>query len=76
MTSPLALEVGKNGRNCKMPKCPRCGSTAQVKVTGTNFVEDGWEITLYHHYECGCGCRFYGTSVFHCQEQYEIIEED
>ena len=20
-----------------MPKCPRCGSTAQVKVTGTNF---------------------------------------
>ena len=51
-----------------MVRCPRCGSTAQVKVTGTNFVEDGWEITLYRHYECGCGCRFYGTSVFHCQE--------
>ena len=27
-----------------MVRCPRCGSTAQVKVTGTNFVEDGWEI--------------------------------
>ena len=59
-----------------MPKCPRCGSTAQVKVTGTNFVEDGWEITLYRHYKCGCGCRFYGTSVFHCQDQYEFIEEE
>lgn len=59
-----------------MPKCPRCGSTAQVKVTGTNFVEDGWEITLYRHYKCGCGCRFYGTSVFVSQEQYEVIEEE
>lgn len=59
-----------------MPKCPHCGSTAQVKVTGTNFVEDGWEIILYRHYECGCGCRFYGTSVFVSQEQYEVIEEE
>lgn len=59
-----------------MVRCPHCGSTAQVKVTGTNFVEDGWEITLYRGYECECGCRFHGTSVFYCQEQYEIIEED
>ena len=59
-----------------MPKCPRCGSTAQVKVTGTNFVEDGWKIILYRHYKCGCGYHFYGTSVFHCQDQYEIIEEE
>ena len=58
-----------------MPKCPRCGSTAQVKVTGTNFVEDGWEITLYRHYECGCGCHFHGTAGY-ISEGYEIIEED
>lgn len=58
-----------------MPKCPNCGSTAQVKVIETNFVEDGWKITLYRDYECGCGCCFYGTSVFICQDAYETIEE-
>ena len=58
-----------------MIKCPRCGSTAQVQEIETNYIEDGWEITVYRDYECRCGCRFYGTSVFHCQDQYEIIEE-
>lgn len=59
-----------------MPKCPRCGSTAQVKEIETNYVEDGWKITVYRDYKCGCGCRFYGTSVFHCQDQCEFIEEE
>ena len=68
MTSPLALEVGKNGRNCNMPKCPHCGSTAQVQEIETNYIEDGWDIIVYRDYACGCGCRFYGTSVFHCQD--------
>ena len=59
-----------------MPKCPYCGSTAQIKMIGTNFVEDGWEITLYRHYECGCGYCFRGISVFHCQDQYEMIDKE
>lgn len=59
-----------------MPKCPHCGSTAQVQEIETNYIEDGWEITVYRNYECGCSCRFYGVSVFHCQDQYESIEEE
>lgn len=59
-----------------MPKCPRCGSTAQVREIETNYIEDGWKITVYRNYECGCGYHFYGVSVFHCQDQYEFIEEE
>ena len=59
-----------------MPKCPRCGSTAQVEEIETSYIEDGWEITVYRDYECGCGCRFRGISVFICQDQYEDIEEN
>ncbi len=59
-----------------MPKCPYCGSTAQVQEIETNYIEDGWKNTVYRNYECGCGCRFYGVSVFHCQDQYEFIEEE
>ena len=59
-----------------MPKCPHCGSTAQVQEIETKYIEDGWEITIYRNYKCGCGYRFYGVSVFHCQDQCEFIEEE
>lgn len=58
-----------------MTKCPRCESSTQFEEIETNYIEDGWTITVYRDYECGCGCRFYGTSVFHCEDQCEIIEE-
>ena len=57
-------------------KCPNCGSSAQPRVAKTEYIEDGWEITAVRTYECGCGCRFKGTSVYICQECYEIIESE
>ena len=59
-----------------MLKCPHCGSTAQVVQIDTHYYEDGWKITVVRDYACGCGTPFTGTSVFHCQDQYEIIEEE
>lgn len=58
-----------------MTKCPNCGSTAQVKQISAHYYEDSWEITVIRDYTCGCGASFTGTSVFRCEEQYEIIEE-
>ena len=37
-------------------KCPLCGSTAQVRCTYRDDMEDTHEI--YRTYECGCGCKF------------------
>lgn len=56
-------------------KCPNCGSTSQPKIQETEYREDGWEIEVIRTYKCGCGCWFTGTSFYHCQECYEIIEE-
>lgn len=58
-----------------MPKCPNCGSSAQVRLSASTYEEDGWTIKATHYYTCGCGCTFTGTSYYHCQEAYEIIEE-
>ena len=58
-----------------MTKCPNCGSSAQVRVTDTEYIEDGWEIEVVRTYKCGCGCGFTGTSYYHCQECYEIVEK-
>lgn len=42
-----------------MPKCPRCGSTAQVRELDTEYFENGAnEILVIRHYRCGCGCEF------------------
>lgn len=37
-----------------MPKCPNCGSTAQVKSAYT------WTYTdlIVKGFKCGCGCHF------------------
>ena len=56
-----------------MASCPNCGSTAQVKLIETNYTEDGWTIELVRIYDCGCGCRFKGSSYYTCQEAYETI---
>ena len=58
-----------------MTRCPNCGSSAQLKVTETEYNEDGWEIEVVRTYKCGCGCGFTGTSYYHCQECYEIVEK-
>ena len=58
-----------------MTRCPNCGSSAQIRVTDTEYDEDGWDIEVVRTYKCGCGCAFTGTSCFHCSDGYEIIEE-
>lgn len=58
-----------------MTRCPNCGSSAQPRIIKEEYQPDGWEIVLIRTYECGCGCRFTGTSVYICQECYEIVEE-
>ena len=49
-----------------MPKCPNCGSTAQVRLTAADDLNDtatannNW---IYQHYTCGCGARFFVTWI-------------
>lgn len=58
-----------------MTRCPNCGSSAQLRVTETEYIENGWEIEAVRTYKCGCGCGFTGTAYYHCQECYEIVEQ-
>ena len=47
-----------------MIKCPNCGSTAQVKSTGTRN-----NVVIAHiEYRCGCGC--------HWIDRYEFMRRD
>lgn len=45
-----------------MPKCPKCNSTAQVKLIAADNLNDtstadfNW---VYQHYHCGCGAEFF-----------------
>lgn len=38
-----------------VPKCPNCGSTAQVKQDGYFTTQYG---SQYKQYICGCSCKF------------------
>jgi C4-type Zn-finger protein len=54
------------------PKCPSCGSTAQVRIL-YDFILDPAEGRMSAiTYKCGCGCRF--TKVF--TEEFETIWEE
>ena len=57
-----------------MPKCPWCGSSAQLKLMASKYNEDGWTIEVVRYYICGCGQTSMGKSYFHCQDAYEEIE--
>ena len=57
-----------------MVSCPKCESTAQVRLVRTDYNEDGWSIEVVRIYTCGCGCRFKGSSYYTCQEAYEVVE--
>lgn len=57
-----------------MTRCPNCGSSAQLKILATDYIEDGWTIEAIHYYICGCGQTFTGTSYHHCQECYEVVK--
>ena len=48
-----------------MNKCPNCGSTAQMKVQRTEYIEDGLTIKVVRYYICGCGETLVGNSYYH-----------
>ena len=59
-----------------MPKCPRCGSTAQVRELDTEYFEDSPnEILAARSYRCGCGCYFTGTTAYRIDGEEEIEED-
>lgn len=42
-----------------IPKCPRCGSTSQVRIIDVHeWSIDGIHFSRKEVYECGCGCSF------------------
>ena len=47
-----------------MMQCPNCGSSAQMKVQRTEYIEDGWTIKVIRYYICGCGETSIGTSYY------------
>lgn len=60
-----------------MPKCPRCGSTAQVRFVDSEFMEESSvEVLCISIYKCGCGAHFKTGKVYFSKEEEEIIEED
>ena len=63
----------KGREECVMPKCPWCGSTAQVKEIETEYLEDGWSIEVRRHYKCGCGTCFVHKSWFE-SDGYDEVE--
>ena len=61
-----------------MIKCPRCGSTAQVRMYGYDTDIDMEEIKVRRYYLCkGCGILF-ETDQFYRSNGYEMLapEED
>ena len=57
-----------------MPKCPHCGSTAQVKHKKTTFEEDGEAICVIRYYTCGCG-NIFRTAQYYCADDEEYVYE-
>ena len=41
-----------------MPKCPNCGSTAQVKILSEKLYAHGSGSSEEKRCRCGCGCKF------------------
>lgn len=48
-----------------MIRCPNCGSTAQIKVQRTEYIEDGTTIEVTRYYTCGCGETSIGIGYYH-----------
>lgn len=60
-----------------MIKCPKCGSTAQVKILvgdDLNLIWVGSMGYVRQHLICGCGCEFIRQFVF--DSEYIINDEE
>ena len=61
-----------------MIKCPKCGSTTQIKLIGTTHMIPN---QVSEKYECGCGAlliRHYKlqTAILYTDEGARIVKED
>ena len=60
-----------------MTKCPRCGSTAQVKMLDGDFsLESDNELVYLRDYKCGCGTYFRTSVTYTTWEDEEVIREE
>ena len=55
------MEIMNNNEYKAPPKCPQCGSTAQVTHNG--YVDLCGDGKMYKRYVCGCGCVFVRTGI-------------
>ena len=56
-----------------IPKCPNCGSTAQVKKNIPHTTTTGEYINM--QYVCGCGCYFDDPCMVELEKLVEGIEK-
>ena len=63
-----------------MPKCPRCGSTAQVKFASEEVKKDRFDsrsLKLITYYKCGCGTAFQVIAFYsRSYDTPELIKEE
>lgn len=60
-----------------MPKCPHCGSTAQVRLLDSDFsLESDTELVCIRDYKCGCGTYFRTAVVYTTYDDEEVIREE
>ena len=57
-----------------MMKCPRCGSTAQVKSNGNPIVSKNTDY-LVEGFHCGCGCEWEVEYVRNGRGYWEYYDE-
>lgn len=59
-----------------MPKCPYCGSAAQVREQSADYFTESWyEVFIVRKYHCGCGCNFTGTTAYRIDGEEELEED-
>lgn len=52
-----------------MIKCPKCGSTAQVRELGKEYNNQ----CLTEKFECGCGCQFH-INYYWCNDTVYMVD--
>lgn len=59
-----------------IPKCPNCGSTAQVRVVDVHHFITNTNGHFYQRelYKCGCGCTF--QLIMSGPVKVEVLNDD
>lgn len=60
-----------------MPRCPCCGSTAQVTLLDEDFsLESDTELVYIRGYKCGCGTYFQTAVTYITYDDEEVVTEE